>query len=169
MFKILHFSKGGRINSEWLDLPRNTIMKNRFFFKKETWKNFGCWEISQLTRNDLICLESLLWKTLFFTSNMEKFFKGGPVVLKWFDMPRNTVTKNTISKKTLNVEKSFLGTIKLNETVSLLLKCWAWVLLSSKMPLATPICILACFGLLGKKDHTRSFKMRNLCETKLSL
>ena len=31
MFKILHFSKGGWFDSEWLDLSRNTIMKNRFF------------------------------------------------------------------------------------------------------------------------------------------
>ena len=109
--KFCIFPRGVESTQNDLIYLETPSWKTGFFFKKETWKNFGCWEISQLTRNDLICLESLLWKTLFFTSNMEKFwamryfsifFKGGPVVLKWIDMPR------TLSRKTLFPKKLWM-------------------------------------------------------------
>ena len=100
MFKIFHFSKGGPFDSEWLDLPRNTVIKNTFRKKKKKLeKNFG-WrgmfkifhfsKGAQSIQNDLICPERLLWKILFFPKKLGKIFwvmrnvsnftifKGGP-------------------------------------------------------------------------------------------
>ena len=87
MFKILHFSKGGPFDSEWLDLPRNTVIKNTVFFSKKTWKKIlgdeKCskffifqWGV-HLTQNSLICLETLSWKIRFFffkKKNLKKFW-----------------------------------------------------------------------------------------------
>ena len=65
------FSKGGLIDLEWLNLPRNIVMKNTFFSKKkELEKILGNENCSifyifqrgvQSTQNDLICLETLSW------------------------------------------------------------------------------------------------------------
>ena len=79
IFKIFHYSKRGPFNSKWLDLPRNTVMKNTLFFPKKLEKNLRWWEMLKILH----------------------FSKGGRINSEWLDLPRNNVIKNTFFFKNL--------------------------------------------------------------------
>ena len=68
-FQYFSFSKGGLIDLELLNLPKNIVMKNMFLPKKKNLKKFWVQNFSLL--------------------------KGGPFESEWLDLPRNTVIKNT--------------------------------------------------------------------------
>ena len=119
-------SKGSPIDSEWLDLPRNTFMQNAFFSKKKLEK---FWVLRNFSVN-LKWLD-LPWNTLmkntFFSKGtwnnfgqweISPFFQGRSswLEMNWFAYKQSH--EKHYFQKTLKDEKFFPSITKLNETVS---------------------------------------------------